>query len=425
MVGNLLCQEINENTQLLNEDDEQSLGSRALVVPTAGMANKKKQFTIKEAWERHQVHSEQRKSKARSKDTYLFVHSSFYCNICCDHGTSTISNGDEKYFEECLRYKWFDTEFIIGFCAILSHDAHLTPPPFANGSTRVKMIHCPYPKAVIYPDNVLTVPNMINQLLLIALSLRRVFVFDGLNYKIDNWRDHCITTLRQYGLVPLTVSPKCKHTATTNKTSLGTITKQKLEIQFGDEAPWIVENQHFQRQRDGHNCGPIACLKVMEVYGYIEEGQIEVIAQSPGGYRHIVMNKFADLVSKYDKDLFVEYRLKENDWQEHGGEEMEGKETMNVTKTEGDVEEQSAVSGEVTNDNLMENASLTKVTESSTVLDPVLEGEESAMDTDLVANTDAVAEAKVDAEANGGQEDVNGGSGGVSGISVSIENTGC
>lgn len=87
-----------KNSPTPEEDDKESLGSRALVVPTAGMANKKKQFTIKEAWERHQVHSEQRKSKARSKDTYLFVHLSFYCNICCDHGTSTISFGYENFF---------------------------------------------------------------------------------------------------------------------------------------------------------------------------------------------------------------------------------------------------------------------------------------------------------------------------------------
>ncbi len=87
----------------------------------------------------------------------------------------------------------------------------------------MKMIQCPYPRAIIKENNVLTVPTMVTQLLLIAhsndhyvvlrfdLRLREVYVFDGLNYKIDNWKDHVIHTLRAYGIIPLPLAAKAKY----------------------------------------------------------------------------------------------------------------------------------------------------------------------------------------------------------------------
>ena len=302
-------------SQTGDEDDAASIASSvAEEMPIHG----KHQITIAQAWKCREVHPEQRKSKARAKEWYLFVHSVLYCDICFDHGNSTISIGDEKYLTACRGTKWFDTEFILGFTSLLAHDAHLTPPPFENAANRVKMIQCPYPKQTIKDENVLMVPNMVRWFLLIAhnenhfavlqfdLQLGLVFVFDGLNFKIDNWKDHVIHTLREYGRVPLSLAAK-----TTYKSSkIGINLKQRLEIQFGEMAPWIVTNQLFTTQRDTHNCGPIACLKVMEVFGYIDKGQIDIISQHPGEYRKIVMDKFKELLSKYDRELVVETRMK-------------------------------------------------------------------------------------------------------------------
>ena len=168
----------------------------------------------------------------------------------------------------------------------------------------------------------LSILSIFNNLLLIAhsndyfavlrfdLYLHKVFVFDGLNYKV-NWKDHIINILRQYALVPLHLNPKCKQSSTLTQLSIGVNgIKQRMEFQFGKEAPWIMTNSHFPRQRDGHNCSTIAFLKIMEVFGYIDKGTVEVIAQSPNGYCHILMNLFADLVSKYDNVLFIEMQPK-------------------------------------------------------------------------------------------------------------------
>jgi hypothetical protein len=59
-------------------------------------------------------------------------------------------------------------------------------------------------------------------------------------------------------------------------------------------------------QGDGVSCGPIACLKVMEIYGFIPEGSIKTIR----GYRHVVMDYFNECVSRYDNVLKVAVHTK-------------------------------------------------------------------------------------------------------------------
>ncbi len=63
-----------------------------------------------------------------------------------------------------------------------------------------------------------------------------------------------------------------------------------LELCFSDlYAPWIVYNDPIIKQNDGFNCGPIASLKVLELYGFIPTNSIAGIAQKKYGYRGVVM----------------------------------------------------------------------------------------------------------------------------------------
>ncbi len=65
-----------------------------------------------------------------------------------------------------------------------------------------------------------------------------------------------------------------------------------LEISFDvlKEEPWLVKNDHSYVQGDGVSCGPITCLKLMKIYGFIEVGSIKTIRESACGYRNVVMD---------------------------------------------------------------------------------------------------------------------------------------
>jgi hypothetical protein len=145
---------------------------------------------------------------------------------------------------------------------LLAHDAHVELPKYSKGTNQVMMIDCFYPRGVVYPPNVLSYDNRCTHFLLVAYSsshfavldfdihLRTVHIFDGLNLKIDRWQDHVVHTVRQYGLTPLGIDPMITYSVdvSINKTS-----RQRIEVQFGEEAPWIVTNTNYLRQKDGHN----------------------------------------------------------------------------------------------------------------------------------------------------------------------------
>jgi hypothetical protein len=46
----------------------------------------------------------------------------------------------------------------------------------------------------------------------------------------------------------------------------------------------VCQNDQSYVQGDGVSCGPIACLKLVEIYGFIEEGSIARIGESSHGY---------------------------------------------------------------------------------------------------------------------------------------------
>jgi hypothetical protein len=68
-----------------------------------------------------------------------------------------------------------------------------------------------------------------------------------------------------------------------------------------------VENDPILQQHDGFNCGLIACLKVLELYGIIPMNSIDGIGKVNLGYQGIVMEYYSRLLQMYGGDL--QYRL--------------------------------------------------------------------------------------------------------------------
>ncbi len=82
-----------------------------------------------------------------------------------------------------------------------------------------------------------------------------------------------------------------------------------LEISFDDsKEPWHVQNEQSYVQGYGVSCGPIACLNVMEINGFLPVVSIETIGESVCGYRHVVMDYYNECVSRYNDVLKVEIR---------------------------------------------------------------------------------------------------------------------
>jgi hypothetical protein len=73
---------------------------------------------------------------------------------------------------------------------------------------------------------------------------------------------------------------------------------------------WQLERGSFLRQSDGNNCGPIACLKIMELFHVIDvEGACEMYEKK--NIRQFVMAEWDRMVEHCSNDLpvFVSRKL--------------------------------------------------------------------------------------------------------------------
>ena len=110
---------------------------------------------------------------------------------------------------------------------------------------------------------------------------------------------HIVHTLKKYSLQSIYAEPA----VTCHRGSQGK-GDEVMEIDFMDDnAPWHVEHDPILKQADGFNCGPIACLKVLEIYGLIEENSIGDIAHQQYGYRGVAMTFYEKFIEKYKQDF--------------------------------------------------------------------------------------------------------------------------
>ena len=68
-------------------------------------------------------------------------------------------------------------------------------------------------------------------------------------------------------------------------------------------------------QREGHNCGPIACLKFMELYDFIDMDIIDKNCGKNGSsYHQLIYEQHHNMCLVYLKDeLIVNKRIKKKD----------------------------------------------------------------------------------------------------------------
>ncbi len=87
------------------------------------------------------------------------------------------------------------------------------------------------------------------------------------------------------------------------------IMEMVLELDFGGKkSPWVISNEQFYMQEDGWNCGPIGCLMIIEIYGWIALGSLPKIGKTQGRFHSAAMGFFSALLTTYDGDLRVQLR---------------------------------------------------------------------------------------------------------------------
>jgi hypothetical protein len=92
------------------------------------------------------------------------------------------------------------------------------------------------------------------------------------------------------------------------------------KIECGQSGPsWLVSNDTSYKQTNGINCGPVACMKIMEIYGFIEPGRITRVLEEEDDYRSVVMNYYSNVIQRFDSVLGCEMHGKVREKEIHAG----------------------------------------------------------------------------------------------------------
>jgi hypothetical protein len=136
--------------------------------------------------------------------------------------------------------------------------------------------------------------------LLFDIEARQVIVYDGLPCRLAKWEAHISYILRRYGLQDYKDMPHVEVTTSTDG-------EEVLELYFSDlsETPWLVSKDPELKQYDGINCGPIACMKVLEIYGVIPKNSVAAAPKMHRqGYCGIVMEYYNRIMSRYEPETW-------------------------------------------------------------------------------------------------------------------------
>ena len=261
---------------------------------------------------------------------YDYLHCRLYCDECQDIcGVSNlIPIGNQAYINRLRNSTaWYCKLFVTGFLALVQHDAHKSTPPYKNEHHRIMLVcrtsyllqYVPTKDDILNKGDAthfvsLAYKNKHFVVLYYDLVHRKVTVYDGLLMSITNWETQIIATIKLFGLELPDAKYICeiKEDGTTIGMR-GRVRKHiSMHLHFENRSSWIVMFDKRHKQSDGINCGPIACLKVLELYGFIEGGSINSIGESRGGYRDVVMDYYEDCCHRFHNELMIERRTIKN-----------------------------------------------------------------------------------------------------------------
>ena len=126
------------------------------------------------------------------------------------------------------------------------------------------------------------------------LDTNVITIYDGLNLGLNNWFHHITNVLKRTKLIGRNSLPTFH---SNGKTELELVT---------DEDSWIISKSIIVHQKDGYNCGPIACLVLVSIF---EPEIVKISAISPHNHRPFVVTRFKEMVNQFNTEMILQSDL--------------------------------------------------------------------------------------------------------------------
>jgi hypothetical protein len=157
----------------------------------------------------------------------------------------------------------------------------------------------------------------------VSIPERKFLIYDGLSCELFQWKDHIIIVLKKCMLLDLSFdssSTVCVPDAAVqpvfSRSRKCRYIINGYSIIFPQSSPsdkkmeqWRLERGYFIHQMHGFNCGPIACLKVMELFGIVTIPYPQDFYENYNVHK-IVMGRWENLLEYCDSYLILVFKTK-------------------------------------------------------------------------------------------------------------------
>ncbi len=139
---------------------------------------------------------------------------------------------------------------------------------------------------------------------------KKVYVYDGLYGDLGRWLDYVFSAMKHCMICDLEVAHLC-HPDDPKSMKVGGLRHPKMSIEgyklIVGIHEWRFERGHFVKQMDPFNCGPISCIKIMEMFHLISAYEVK-LAYAVNGFRKLVTEHWTRFVGRCEQDLLVHVR---------------------------------------------------------------------------------------------------------------------
>ena len=145
----------------------------------------------------------------------------------------------------------------------------------------------------------------------IDIPNKRVLIYDGLYRDLDRWLDYVFSTMKRCMLCDLRI-PHLYRADEPKLMTPGRSRHAKMSIKgytltISNVEEWRFERGHFIKQLDTFNCGPIACMKILEMF-HLTSGYEVNLAYRTNSIRDMVVAEWKKFIQRSQQDLEVRVR---------------------------------------------------------------------------------------------------------------------
>jgi hypothetical protein len=189
-----------------------------------------------------------------------------------------------------------------------------------HGVVQPTLLHVTFPRGTLTPELIKALPATTSKVvsvlhdashfavLEIDVVNKKVVIFDGLNRELNTWLHHVYTAFKRCMLCALDVVPLAELDAVKKQVKRSRDQQPKslvegMSLILGSDT-WRYTRGQFLTQTDGFNCGPIACAKILELFGVADYKNL-CIEHEFNGLRKMVQELWKQFLRASEQDVLV------------------------------------------------------------------------------------------------------------------------